>query len=260
MSLQPWLDIANGRFIVGLFIFTRFSALLLAAPLVGGKNVPPPVQIGLSGALALILMPLAPLTAVNSLPVLVLGLLKEVALGVILGWVASLFFASVQMAGEWLDLQSGFQAGQLLNPAFDTHNALLGQFSYLLAGLVFLGTGGHEAMLRAAVASLRISPPGSLHFGIGTMEGWATLLVQALWIAIQLAAPLAAALFLAEVATGLLSRALPHVNVMILTLPVKSILAICGLALCLPLLAQAMQGAVTSLGGTWTQILRAAGQ
>src|SRR5947199_137184 len=78
----------------------------------------------------------------GSLPILVLGLLKEVALGVILGWIASLFFASVQMAGEWLDLQSGFQAGQLLNPAFDTHNALLGQFSYLLAGMVFLGTGG----------------------------------------------------------------------------------------------------------------------
>ena len=92
------------------------------------------------------------------------------------------------------------------------------------------------------------------------MEGWVTLLVQALWIAVQLAAPLAAALFLAEVATGLLSRALPHVNVMMLTLPVKSILAICGLALCLPLLSQALAGAVNNLGGTWTQVLRAVGQ
>jgi flagellar biosynthesis protein FliR len=259
MSLQPWLDDANSRLVVGLLIFTRFSALLLAAPLVGGKNVPPVLRLGLSGALAMILMPLAPRPHVDTVPVLVVGLLKEVAIGVVLGWIASLFFASVQMAGEWLDLQSGFQAGQLLNPGFDTHNALLGQFTYLLAGLVFLGTGGHEVMLRAAVASMKLSPPGSLHFGVGPVDGWATLLVETFWIAIQLAAPLAAALFLAEVATGLLSRALPHVNVMVLTLPMKAILAIFGLALSLPLLAQAMAAAISSLGGAWAQILRPAG-
>jgi flagellar biosynthetic protein FliR len=259
MSLQPWLDDANSRFVIALLIFTRFSALLLAAPLVGGKNVPPVLRLGMSGALAMILMPLAPRAHVDTVPVLIVGLLKEVAVGGVLGWIASLFFASVQMAGEWLDLQSGFQAGQLLNPGFDTHNALLGQFSYLLAGLVFLGTGGHEAMLRAAVASMKVSPPGSLHFGVGPVAGWATLLVETFWIAIQLAAPLAAALFLAEVATGLLSRALPHVNVMVLTLPMKAILAVFGLALALPMLAQAMAGAIGSLDSAWAQILRPPG-
>src|SRR5438270_207807 len=147
MDLGGWLDVASGRFVTGLLIFARFGGLLFAAPLVGGKNVPNPVRIGLSGALALILTPLAAPNPGMSMPVLVVGLFKEVALGLALGWTASLLFASVQMAGEWLDLQAGFQTAQVLNPAFDTQNALLGNFKYLLAGLVFLGSGGYAIML-----------------------------------------------------------------------------------------------------------------
>src|SRR5437763_623144 len=101
MDLSSWLDIASGRFTTGLMIFARFGGLLAAAPLLGGKSVPHPVRVGLSAALAMILTPLATTRpSESSLPVLILGLGKEVALGLVLGWTVSLLFASVQMAGE----------------------------------------------------------------------------------------------------------------------------------------------------------------
>src|SRR5437899_1129580 len=114
-------------------------AAQVAAPLLGGKSVPNPIRVGLSATLAMILTPLATAGPSGSLPVLILGLGKEVVLGLVLGWTASLLFASVQMAGEWLDLHAGFQAAQVLNPAIDLQNALIGNFKYLLAALVFLG-------------------------------------------------------------------------------------------------------------------------
>src|SRR5687767_14136826 len=119
MTLNTWLDLASGQLTTGLLIFARFSALLIAMPLMGGKTVPVPVRVGLCGALALVLTPLMPAAPVADAPRLVVGLLKEAALGLVLGWAASLFFAAVPMAGEWLDLQSGFQASQLLNPALE---------------------------------------------------------------------------------------------------------------------------------------------
>src|SRR5689334_3583630 len=123
MELDTWLGVASGRFVTGLFILARFGALLVAAPLLSSKSVPAPIRIGLSGALALLLTPLVTPSRVDGMPLLVVGIAKEVLVGIVLGWAASVFFATAQMAGEWLDLQSGFQAGQLVNPVFDTQNA-----------------------------------------------------------------------------------------------------------------------------------------
>lgn len=277
MDLQSWLTGASGHLTTGLLIFARFGALLFSAPLLGGKNVPNPVRLGLSALLAATLTPLLPPARIDSAVVLILALGKEVLFGLALGWTASMFFASVQMAGEWLDLQSGFQASQILNPAFDTHNALVGSFSTMLAGVVFLGTGAHATMLRAAVTSFTVSPPGSLRLGgaplaegrhalhgPGHIHGGAalagadcmTLLTQVVWISVQLAAPVAAALFLAEIAIGLINRALPQVNVLMLTLPVKAVATVSLIALLVPVLASVMGAGFAQLGPAFMHVLR----
>jgi flagellar biosynthetic protein FliR len=256
MDLDTWLGVASGRFVTGLFIFVRFGALLIAAPLMSSKSVPAPIRVGLSGALALLLTPLFAPSRIDGMPLLVAGIAKEIVIGLVLGWAASLFFATAQMAGEWLDLQSGFQAGQLVNPVFDTHNAPLGSFNNVVAGLVFLGTGAYGLVIRAAARSLAISPPGVLHLGVGSPGGWTALLAQVIWIAVQLAAPVAASLFLAEIAIGLINRAMPQVNVMMLTLPVKASLAIAALALSVPFLAHAMGITFDRMGEALAGIVR----
>jgi flagellar biosynthetic protein FliR len=259
MDLTTWLDLASGQLTTGLLIFARFSALLLAMPLLGGKTVPAAVRIGFCGALALVLTPLASVAPVTEAPRLIVGLLKEVAVGLVLGWTASLFFAAVQMAGEWLDLQAGFQASQLLNPALETHAGPLGSFSNLLAGIVFLGTGAHTIVIRAAARSLAVSPPGALRLHVGEAGDWTALVAQVVWLAVQLAAPVAAALFLAEIAVGLINRALPQVNVMMLTLPVKSALAIGVLAVSIPVLARALERLFAQMGAQVLGIARVLG-
>ena len=147
-----------------------------------------------------------------------------------------------------------------MNPVFDTHNAPLGSFNNLVAGLVFLGTGAYAIVIRAAARSLSLSPPGVLRLGMGNATDWTTLLAQAIWIAIQIAAPVAASLFLAEIAIGLINRAMPQVNVMMLTLPVKATLAIAALALSVPFLAHAMGVTFDRMGMTLAGIVRGMGR
>lgn len=260
MDLNTWLGVATGRFATGLFIFARLGALLSVAPLVSSKSVPNSVRLGLSALLALMLAPLAAPCLVDGMLALVAGLAKELVVGVVLGWTALLFFSCAQMAGEWLDLQSGFQASQLVNPAFDTHNAVLGTFSYVVAGLVFLGTGAYAIVLRAAVRSFAVSPPGALRLGLGAAADWTALLSQVIWIALQLAAPVAGALFLAEIAIGFITRAMPRMNVMMLTLPAKSGLAMGVLALSLPVVAHALGIAFGQMGAGLASIVRGLGR
>jgi flagellar biosynthetic protein FliR len=240
MELSTWLNSANEQLLTGLLIFVRLSALMIAGPVLGGRAVPPPVRVGLAGMIALILTPMTPAEAPVGLFAFVAAAGREAIIGAVLGWIASLFFGAVQMAGEWLDLHSGFQAAELLNPALDQRNALLGSYKNMLATLVFFGVGGHAIMLRATVASLRSSPPGDLTLSFGTMANWMPMLTDTIWIAVQIAAPVGAALFLTEIALALANRALPGANVMILFLPAKALLSLVILAMITPLLSQAL--------------------
>jgi flagellar biosynthetic protein FliR len=259
VDLQSWLNISGERLATGLLIFARFGGVFLAAPMMSAKVVPPPVRIGLSAAVAMILTPLSGPAPVESAAGFLIGVGKEVLLGLALGWIASLLFASVQMAGEWIDLHSGFQMAQVLNPAFDTQNALVGHFKYLLAGVVFLGTGGYAIMIRAAASSLALSPPGALRLNLGAAEDWTGLIVRIFWIALQLAAPAAAALFLAEIAMGLMNRALPRLHIMMLALPLKALLGIVAVAISIPVLVEALAALFARLGPELMHFLRILG-
>jgi flagellar biosynthetic protein FliR len=259
VDLQSWLASESARLVTGLMVFARFGGLLATAPLISGRNVPVQLRIGLAGALTLMLVPILPAPAPMDLPVIAAGIAKEVLVGVVLGWTASLFLSGVQMAGEWLDLQGGFQAGAVLNPLFDSQSAPLGTLKHLLAGLVFFGSGGCATVLRAAVWSFRASPPGTLQWKSGAADDWITVSMEAFWLAVRLAGPVAAALFLAEVLIGLASRVMPQLNALVLSLPVKAMLAVVAIASTMPATARLLEGAFARMGDLLAHALRALG-
>ena len=256
MELSFWLEITEGRFITALLIFARLSGVLISAPLLSSQSIPPPVRIGFAAIFSLILTPLFPATHASNLLILFAGVLKEAMIGLALGWIATLMFSCVQMAGEWLDIQSGFQMAQLFNPMFQAGGGPISNLKYVLAGLIFLVVGGHAVILQAAAESFRISPPGSLVIGMGTVNDWFSLLTRALWLSIQIAAPVGVTLFMTELALSLVNRALPQFNVMMVSMPVKALLALLTLATALPPLGNALALIFSDFGSVLISALR----
>lgn len=259
MDLNFWLELSQGRFLTALLIFSRIGATLSAMPLLSSHSVPPPVRIGLSATIALILTPLFPPSHAANLPLFGAAIAKEVLVGLALGWVAQVLFSCVQMAGEWLDLQSGFQAAQLFNPMFQTSGGPLGHLKYTLAGLVFLVSGSHGIVLTAAAESFRLNAPGVLTIGMGNESDWFGFLTRALWMAIRIAAPVGVTLFLSEMAIAIANRAMPQLNVLMLSLPVKAVLAVAALGALVPTLNQSLTGIFSQFGPTLSSALRILG-
>jgi flagellar biosynthesis protein FliR len=114
-------------------------------------------------------------------------------------------------------------------------------------------------VVRAAARSLTLSPPGVLRLGVGSATHWTSLLTEVIWIAVQMAAPAAACLFLAEIAIGLINRAMPQVNIMMLTLPVKACLAIAALALSVPFLTHTLAFSFDRMGEMLAGVVRGMG-
>lgn len=242
-----------------LLCLGRTSALVVASPAFGGGLVPAPARALLAVLLALVVYPVMPPAEP---PASVLGyagaLLAEVAVGLALGLVTALVFAAVQLAGQLLDLVTGFGVSGVFDPVSSQSLPILGHFLYLLMWVLLLATEGHHVVIRALAESYRHVPPG----GVGLAGGAPVLIGMAGWMfatGLALSLPLLAVLVAVMVALGLVSRAVPQLNVFITGLPVQVAVALVALLVGLPALGGAMADLVHPMADALARLLEAMG-
>src|SRR5919112_450898 len=148
--------------LVGL-AFARLLAFLVVVPFFGGAAVPARVKVATATAFVVIVYPsLAAGVKGEALgfgPVGFIGLLaKEAFVGFTLGFVASLVFEAVQVAGRVIDFQRGSTMSELFAPQLQERVSELGQFKLQLAIVIFLTTGAHRFFISALVRSFEFIP------------------------------------------------------------------------------------------------------
>ena len=98
-----------------LQVFARVSALFVSAPVFGATEIPAQVKIGLSALLSLVLLPLVKASVTASVPGTVFDMagviLGQALIGLLIGFVVSLLFVAVRMAGSLIDYGMGIYAG-----------------------------------------------------------------------------------------------------------------------------------------------------
>lgn len=227
-----------------LLALLRTTAWVMITPPFGTRMVSTRIKVGLAAALTL-----AVGSRLQSQAValdggeLISAAVVQVAIGLVLGFVGVVIFASVQAAGAMLDLFGGFAMAQVFDPQSNVSTSLFGRFYNLLAVTLLFTIGGHLLLVRGFLRSFDAVPATGLRAG-----NVARLLTHDLGLllvaALEIAAPLLAALFLADVALGLLSRAAPEMHVFVLGLPVKILLTLTLTGVALPLLPGAVAGLV----------------
>lgn len=218
----------------------RASAWLVLLPPFNTRSIPTVVKVGLAAALAL---PVAPRLAESppglDVPSLVVAVLLQVAVGLTLGFITMVALSAVQAAGSLIDLFAGFTVAQAFDPLSGNQTALFGRFYQLLATTLLFAINGHILLFRGFMTSF-----DAVGLRLPTMGDLSELAVDGLGVfmvaAVEIAAPLLGALFLTEVAMGLLARAAPQMNVFILGFPVKILLTLGLVGLVLPILPEAV--------------------
>lgn len=229
--------------------FARFISFITIVPFFGGAVVPSQVKVATATALVIITYPslLVELPPDGSPfgfgPVGFVGLIaKEVFVGFTLGFVASLVFEAVQVAGRIADFQRGSTMGELFAPQIQQQVSELGQFKLQLAIVIFLTTGAHRFFISALVLSFEFIP--ALKFP-QIQPGWSpaaefltVMTGSVLSIGVQLAVPIVITLLLTDLLFGLINRVAPQVNVFFLSMPVKMWIGIFVLAVIMSFLVE----------------------
>ena len=235
--------------LVGLS-FARLASFFSIVPFFGGAAVPSRVKVATSMALVVILYPSIAASvpenqALGFGPLGFIALLgKEVLIGFALGFIASLVFEAVQVAGRIVDSQRGSTMAELYAPQIQTRVSELGQFQLQLAIVLFIATGAHLVFIRSLLDSFDFIPIlGFPAFSSGwspAAELIVKLTASVLSIGLQLAAPALIALLLTDLFFGIINRVAPQVNVFFLSMPVKMLLGIAVVMIALPTLAERM--------------------
>lgn len=218
---------------VFMLIFCRITAFFVVSPVFSARNVPNIFKIGLSGMLALLIYLLEGThqTVPTDLTYLVM-VVREVLIGLLMGYVALLLFTVITMAGSFIDTQIGFAMANVFDPMTGASVPVTGNFKYVVATLFFLGMNGHHYLLEALLRSYQWIPLNGdvfarIYHGNLNEFLFATF-SQAFMLAFQMAAPLVVALFLTDVALGFLAKTAPQFNIFVIGVPLKVIV---GLAL-----------------------------
>ena len=217
--------------------FVRIGSCLMVAPAFGAVTVPARVRIVLAGAIALLVAPLV--TVPDVAPFSATGVvitIQQVIIGVALGFSLQLLFEAVSLGGELLANSMGLSLAFNLDPQNGASTPVIGQLYTLLVTLIFLVLDGHLALVRTLVDGFHTLPIGTTGLGpngLWSVVNWGSELFSG---ALAVALPGVAALLIANLAFGVVSRAAPTLNIFSVGLPVSLVFGLVAIIATLPAL------------------------
>ncbi|HTY02175.1 MAG TPA: flagellar biosynthetic protein FliR [Rhodocyclaceae bacterium] len=235
-QLDAWL---------ALFVFplARILGLVAVAPVFSSVGLPLRVRILLGIAIALALAPaLPPMPAVAAGSWIGLAILaQQTVIGVLLGLTLYIAFSAVDLAGELMGLQMGLSFAVFYDPQNAGQTPVLGEFLGIVTTLLFLAMNGHLLVLATLAESFRLLPVSATPIsglGIAALVRWAAVLFSA---GVLLSLPVVAALLIANIAMGVLSRVAPQLNLFAIGFPVTMVSGFVVVMISLPYFGAALE-------------------
>ncbi|MES2095229.1 MAG: flagellar biosynthetic protein FliR [Pseudomonadota bacterium] len=225
-----------------LFVMVRIGAAFIAAPVFGAVSIPLPVRISLSGAIAVLVMAVHPVTP----PAEVFGLATFVAvaaealIGLAMGFILQIAFAAPMIASEVIGTSMGIGFASAIDPQNGRSTPALGQFFSVLLTLLFLSVNGHLVLVDMLVRSYTVLPPGGSWLGAERLRDIAFFGGYTFAAGLLLALPVGFLLLCLNMIVGMISRSAPSLNLFAVGLPASLAVGVVALALAMPAMGDYM--------------------
>lgn len=242
-------------------VFFRVSIVLFLLPFFGGNSIPKTVKAALTIVLAIAIWPyvkvdgaLMPSSPWN-IAIMILG---EMVLGLCMGIAVHVMFSAIQTGGNFIGVQMGFSMVNVLDPLTGTNESVTAHFLYMTAILVFLSLNGHLYLLSAMVDSFKHVPPGQLFISSKLTAQILTISKDLFILAVKVASPIIASIFVVDLSLALISKMAPQMNVLMLGFPLKILVGFFFLSMVFTVLSLYVEDYVAGLPSLMLQIMDAA--
>ena len=220
----------------GAMIFARIGAVLLMLPGVGESYVPPRIRLSLALVVSLVLWPVVS-ASLPALPVTLGGMagwiIREVLVGLAIGAMLRMFLTALATAGEVVALQTTLAFAQTANPTQASPGSTISAFLMILGTTLIFTTNTHHLFIAGLVGSYELIAPVRPLVTCDFAAMAVRTVADAFTLGIQLAAPVVVFAIIFNLASGLVGRVMPAVQVYFAAAPLSIILGLSVFALSL---------------------------
>jgi len=227
-------------------LLVRIGMVVATTPLMGATWAPVQVKVGLTGILALVLMPFVALPALATPAALTMVIAHEAAVGLALSFSVRILVAAAELGGYLVGFQLGFSYAGIIDPQSGVRNNVMAVLYGSLTALVLFGTNLHHQIIRLLAATY-VSVPVTATLAVqqSIVDTVIRMLALIFTVGAQLAAPIVLVLLFVELVLGVITRAAPSLNLMVIGAPLRLIIGLAALGIAIQVVPAVMTRAST---------------
>lgn len=211
-------------------VLSRIGGLFIFAPLLSSPAIPFQIKALLLLAMSISVYPTVDLSGMHEVELDLYSLVPlmagELLIGAIIGLMAAMPLYGVQLGGLLMGQQVGLGMAQVVNPAMDIEGDNISQLLFLMALTLFIGMGGLEVVFGGLVYTFAAVPGGGFGIGDTPLSILLGLLASGFNLALRLAMPVLALIFVENAVMGFVMKTVPTLNIMAFGFPIRIILGL----------------------------------
>lgn len=236
------LNIVLDKYEVFLFVFIRMTGFFVVTPIFSRKNIPSIYKVVFALFISTLIVNFITINmSLTNIEDIIVVVINEFCFGILLGFITYLYFTSLYIAGQIIDMQIGFGMVNVFDPQSNAQVPIIGNFYYIIALLFLFTINGHHILVKAIINSYDIVPIGYTICLTDLTTRFVGIFTQLFIIGFKVSSPILAAIFLSNVLLGILARTVPQMNVFVVGMPFKIFIGIITLIIIVPLYIFALQ-------------------
>jgi flagellar biosynthetic protein FliR len=228
MTFESLVQLDPAIWPLAIMAFLRIVTVFFMLPILGENVVPPQLRIAVSLVMALCLWPVieGPIRQSGNVlqwsPLaLALATFREVVYGLSIAFAARVILFAAEMGANLVGVNMGFGAASIFSVATNREENAFAAYQGWLALILILGLNIHHIFIEGLANSFKTIPIGPVADGTTLVRSASTIVTSAFLLGIKLAAPLIVIQLLLNVTLGCLTRAVPQLNVFVLSFPIS---------------------------------------
>lgn len=215
--------------LVVILVFTRIAAMFSIIPIFGANNTPTITKIGLIFFISLVLVPLQ-LESFN-LQIDTLFefggyMVSESIIGFSMGLVTLIVLNVFYLAGSLVDRNIGFAMVSVISAQDESQLPVSANLYYIFALMIFLSANFHHMLIKVVSDSYINMPIGTSQIARLVVYDYIEVLTYSFDMGFRMAAPFILTVLVANVLLGMLSKAMPGMNVFMIGMPLKILIGL----------------------------------
>ena len=206
-----------------LLIFIRVTAIVSVTPLFGNNAVPVRVKAAISFFLSIIMINTVDYTAVSYVGTIGYSVLvmKEAITGLVIGIGSGFCLYILNYSGHFIDMELGLSMAMEFDPTSNLQSTITANFLSHLFIIMFLMSDMHYFIIDALNESYKAIPIGGANIDAGLYHIIVKYIVDYFVIALRIALPIFACVFVINIILGILAKVAPPMNMFVIGMQLK---------------------------------------